>query len=327
MRVLVSGAAGRIGSRTVAALLQAGHTVAGIDVRATGTEHVAYTEHVGRLEDPEDVGGAVAGAEVVIHLGAVMSWSRFEQGLMQRANVEGTRILLDMARSAGVRRFVFGSSGEVYPENAPGKLPIREDHPLKPNSFYGVTKLLGEELVRFHQRTGDMETVVLRFSHTQDAGELLDEDSFFSGPRFFLKTRIRREEGLQNQSLASLLRRHDPGCATHLLSQNEDGRPFMMHITDTRDMVAGLLLAAEHPSAAGGTFNLGADEPVEFDQLLERMSAITGYQIVRINFPGPGVYYRTSNELIRKRLGFAPEWTIERMLEEAAVAWKARSMG
>ena len=327
MRVLVTGAAGRVGARAVDAFLDAGHSVTGFDARPTGRTADSYTAHVGRLESASDVSDAVADTDVVLHLGAVMSWVPDDNARMHRANVEGTRVLLDAASDAGVRRFVFASSGEVYPENAPESLPLTEDHPLKPNSFYGLTKLMGEELVRYHKRAGKMETVILRFSHIQDAAELLDEGSFFSGPRFFLKPRMRYMEVIGNLAHAEILRRNDPGIPAHVLARNGDGRPYMMHITETRDIVAGLELAAEHPDAAAGTFNLGATEPVDFGWLLERMSTITGYPVIPVDFPGPGVYYRTSNARIREKLEFRPRWTIERMLEEAAAARKARAMG
>ncbi len=327
MRVLVTGAAGRVGARTVDAFLDAGHSVTGFDARATGRTAGGYTERVGRLENAPDVADAVVGADVVLHLGAVMSWAPADNARMHQANVEGTRVLLDAASDAGVRRFVFASSGEVYPENAPESLPLTEDHPLKPNSFYGLTKLLGEELIRYHQRAGKMETAILRFSHIQDAAELLDEESFFSGPRFFLKPRIRYMEVIGNLAHAEILRRNDPGIPSHVLARNEDGRPFMMHITETHDIAAGLKLAAEHPDAAGESFNLGATAPVEFGWLLERMSTITGYPVIPVDFPGPGVYYRTSNARIREVLGYRPRWTIERMLEEAATARRLRAMG
>ncbi len=327
MKVLVSGASGRVGSRLAAALLQAGHAVHGFDLRASGRQAAGYTETVGALQNPKHAAKAVEGVEVILHLGAFMSWAPDDSAAMFEANVEGTRVLLEAAAGAGVRRFVFASSGEVYPETAPQVLPVTEAHPLQPNSPYGLTKLLGEELVRFHQRSGTLETVILRFAHTQDAAELLDEQSYFSGPRFFLQPRIRQQEAFGNPANADLLRAHDPGAPAHVLARNEDGRPFMMHITDTRDMVAGLMLALDHPDAAGGTFNLGATDPVDFAPLLDKMAAITGYKVIPVDFPGPGVYYHTSNELIRTKLGFEPQWTIDRMLEEAAAARESRPMG
>jgi len=166
--------------------------------------------------------------------------------------------------------------------------------------------------------------VILRFSHTQDAAELLDEESFFSGPRFFLRPRIRQQQNFGNTVIAELLQSRDIGEPAHILARNENGRPFRMHITDTRDMVAGILLALDHPKAAGGTFNLGADKPADFAALLPKIAALTGLPIVTVDFPGDGVYYHTSNKRIRNTLGFEAEWTMDRMLDDAAAARRQR---
>lgn len=325
--ILVTGSSGRVGRAVVSELLDQGREVCGLDLRPSGRTARGYREVAGSLDDPATVARAIEGATGVIHLGAFMSWAPGDRDAMVRANVEGTRLLLDAAAGAEVRRFVFASSGEVYPENAPETLPITEDHPLRPTSPYGLTKLLGEELVRFHGRQGRMETVILRFSHTQDAAELLDETSFFSGPRFFLRPRVRQQESFGNTAVADLLRAADPGRPAHVLARNAAGRPFRMHITDTRDMVQGILLALDHPAAAGGTFNLGATEPVDFAELLPRMAAVTGLPVVVVDLPGDGVWYETSNARIRSALGFAPEWPIDRMLDEAAAAWRRRTSG
>ncbi|SOC15028.1 NAD-dependent epimerase/dehydratase family protein [Stappia indica] len=322
MLVLVTGSSGRVGRAAVAALRAAGHRVRGFDLRASGAD---LDEVVGSFDDAEACTRAVAGTDAVLHLGAFMSWVAAERTAMFRTNVEGTRVLLDAAAQAGVRRFVFASSGEVYPENAPLFLPVTEEHPLRANSPYGLTKLLGEDLVSFHQRIGSFETVILRFSHTQDASELLDPDSFFSGPRFFLQPRIRQQERMGNTAVAELLRAADPGRPAHVLARNAAGKPFRMHITDTRDMVQGLLLALESDRAAGGIFNLGATEPVDFAQALPAMAEITGLPVVTVDLPGAGVDYQTSNAKIRETLGFEPEWTIDRMLQEAARTWRTRA--
>ncbi|QTK80552.1 UDP-glucose 4-epimerase [Agrobacterium tumefaciens] len=319
--ILVTGSSGRVGRAVVAALRAQGRTVRGFDLRPSGA---GGEEVVGSLEDAQALSDATKGVSAVLHLGAFMSWAPADRDRMFAVNVEGTRLLLDAAAAAGVRRFVFASTGEVYPENRPEFLPVTEDHPLRPNSPYGLTKLLGEELVQFHQRAGRMETVILRFSHTQDATELLDEESFFSGPRFFLRPRILQQQNFGNTAVAELLRSRDIGEPSHILARNENGRPFRMHITDTRDMVAGILLALDHPDAAGGIFNLGADDPADFSDVLPKMAVLTGLPIVTVDFPGDGVYYHTSNKRIRNTLGFEPQWTMDRMLEEAAAARRQR---
>lgn len=324
MKVLVTGSSGRIGAAVVEALLAQNHAVRGFDLRASARTADHYEEITGSLDDAEAVENAVFCVDAVLHLGAFMSWAPQDKAKMFSANVEGTRLLADAASAAGARRFVFASSGEVYPENAPLSLPVTEDHPLNANSPYGLTKLLGEEIVRFHQRAGKMETVILRFSHTQDASELLDEGSFFSGPRFFLQPRIKQQENFGNHAVAEILRKLDTGESAHILTRNENGRPYRMHITDTRDMVQGLLLALEHEEAAGQVFNLGATDPVYFETLLPHMSDITGLPIIIADLPGQGVYYQTSNDKIRRILGYEPVWTIERMVKVAGKAWRTR---
>jgi len=322
--IVVTGSAGRIGSRAVRRLLDEGEEAVGFDLRPAALAHPNYREVIGSFDDRAAAADALAGADAVLHLGALMSWRREDTDRLHRANVDGTRVVLEEAAAAGARRFVFASSGEVYPENAPAYQPIDEAHPLRPRSPYGLTKLIGEELVRFFERTAGMETVILRFAHTQDAAELLDPTSFFSGPRFFLGPKIRQQEAFGNRAAAEALRRFEDGREALVLSRNERGRPFRMHITDARDMVDGILLALRDKAATGETFNLGATEPFDFAVALPRMAEATGLPLHVVDLPGDGVHYHTSNQKIRETLGFRPQWTIERMIEEAVGTWRAK---
>ncbi|SEF86454.1 NAD-dependent epimerase/dehydratase family protein [Bosea lathyri] len=324
-RVLVTGSAGRVGSRVARRLLESGHRVTGFDLRSSGIEHPAYREVLGGFDERSAAADAVGGVDAILHLGAFMSWLPADGDRLFRANVEGTRVLLEEAARVKPRRFVFASSGEVYPENVPDYQPIDENHPLKPRSAYGLTKLLGEELVRFFERSSGTPATILRFSHTQDATELLDPESFFSGPRFFLHPKIRQQEGFGNEAAVALLRQADEGREALVLSRNETGRPFQMHITDTRDMVEGILLALDHPAAAGQVYNLGATEPVDFAAALPRMAELTALPLKTIDLPGGGVFYRTSNARIRNELGYEPRWTFDRMIDEAVQARAKRA--
>lgn len=324
MKVLVTGSAGRVGAFVVRRLIAGGHQVRGFDLRSAGIEDGGFDEVIGAFDDREAAIRACEGTDAVLHLGAFMSWLASDRDKLFRANVEGTRIVLEAAAAAKVGRFVFASSGEVYPENKPEFQPITEDHPKKPLSPYGLTKLLGEELVTFQGRVSSMETVILRFSHTQNASELLDPESFFSGPRFFLRPKIKQQENFGNKAAADLLRAADPGRPALVLTRNEEGRPFRMHITDTRDMAQGVLLALTHQKAAGGIFNLGATEPVDFAQILPVMAQMTGLPLLTVDLPGAGVWYHTSNQRIRETLGFEPDWPIMRMLDEAVAEWTIR---
>lgn len=267
---------------------------------------------------------AVGGAEALLHLGAFMSWLPADTDRLFAANVDATRILLEEAAKASVSRVIFASSGEVYPENAPESLPVTEEHAVKPRSAYGLSKLLGEEIVRFQGRVSGLPFSILRFSHTQDAAELLDPESFFSGPRFFLRQRIRQQEAFGNTAAVAALKAADDGTPALVLARNGNGRPYRMNITDTRDMAAGVLLALRSELAIGQTYNLGATEPVDFGHALPMMAEATGLPLRPVDLPGVGVFYETSNRKIREQLGFQPQWTIDRMIGEAAAAWRTR---
>ena len=77
--------------------------------------------------------------------------------------------------------------------------------------------------------------------------------------------------------------------------------------------------------AAGRTYNLGVTAPVDFAHALPLMAQATGLPLKTVDLPGSGVFYETANARIRAELGFEPQWTIERMIEEAAAARVARA--
>ncbi|MGL4635355.1 MAG: NAD-dependent epimerase/dehydratase family protein [Beijerinckiaceae bacterium] len=324
MTVLITGSSGRIGSRLVHALLARGETVRGFDLRPSGRALAGYEELIGSFDDSSVAEAALKDVTAVFHLGAFMSWLPAENQKLHAANVGGTQVIVDAAIRAGAKRFIFASSGEVYPENVPNYLPVDENHPLRPRSAYGLSKLLGEEIVSWAHRSAGLQTTILRFSHTQDATELLDPDSFFSGPRFFLHPRIRQQEAFGNVAAVAALRALDDGKPALVLACNQNGRPFRMHITDARDMLAGLLAVHDTPTTIGETYNLGSNHPVNFADVLPVMASITGLPVRVVNLPGDGVFYETSNAKLRAATGFVPVYAFDRMLEEAGAAWRAR---
>jgi UDP-glucose 4-epimerase len=317
MHVLVTGGAGRVGRRLIAELLARGDAVTSLDLAELPTEHPRLVHVRGAFDDEEAVARAMRGVDAVIHAGAFMSWVAADARKLHEANVTGTFVLLRAAAAAKIRRFVFASSGEVYPETAPRFLPITEDHPVAPTSVYGLTKLLGEQMVAHFARSTGIETVVLRFSHTQDASELLDPNSFFSGPRFYLRARIRQQTAFGNTAVAEALRPFDDGTEKLLISRGKDGTVFRMPITDTRDLVSGIILALDHPAAAGGTFNLGTEEAIRFDDAVGHLQAATGLPAVDVVLPIPAVDYVTSRRAAIETLGYAPRWTFAAMVADA----------
>ncbi len=183
MRVVVTGGCGKIGRWVVRELLdssdgRAPHQVTVFDLNA-GQEQRRLRELTSGAQEPghylagdiQDLGqvvGALAGADAVIHLAAIHKDGLATNEVTFRTNVTGTFNVHEAARLAGVRRVVSTSSESVlgwdYREHefAPEYLPIDEDHPVRPQDAYGLSKEVGEAIARSYTEKCGLETVVLR---------------------------------------------------------------------------------------------------------------------------------------------------------------------
>lgn len=166
MRALITGGAGFIGGHLAERCLAAGHEVVILDDLSSGSE-----ENVpcgadflpGDVTDPQAVGSAAQGCDVVFHLAACRSVPRSveEPLLTDRVNTGGTLTVLRTAAEAGVARVLIASSSSVYGGLAP--LPTPETAPLSPRSPYAVSKVAADHYGRIFTDLYGMETVVLRF--------------------------------------------------------------------------------------------------------------------------------------------------------------------
>src|SRR3989344_3892870 len=164
-KVVVTGGAGFIGSHLVDALVQLGHDVHVVENRVEGKEDRLNKKaryYCSGLISPS--GHRVCkGAECVFHLAALprVQYSIEYPDETFGENVAGTQFILEAARQAGVKRFVFASSSSVYGNSQ--KLPLSETDPTEPMSPYAAQKLMSEILCQTYHRTYGMETVCLRY--------------------------------------------------------------------------------------------------------------------------------------------------------------------
>jgi dihydroflavonol-4-reductase len=142
MRIFLTGATGFVGHHVARALADKGAGLRML-VRKTSTlanlEGISGETHVGDLANPESIRNALAGFDAIVHVAADYRLWIPDPGAMYRANVDGTRELLRMAREAGVKRFVYTSSVATMHFREDG-LVINEDTPVSIDDMVGHYK-------------------------------------------------------------------------------------------------------------------------------------------------------------------------------------------
>jgi UDP-glucose 4-epimerase len=234
-------------------------------------------------------------------------------------NLRSTFNILQSAatRTAGLKRFVFASSDEVYPSLDAAYEPIDETHPKKPYSFYGVTKLAGEECVRYFQRANGIPGAIARFALTIEPWEALDSSRPL-GNFLHLESMIGFVRARAGATAADeLAARIEPGTKQLFLPRDEQGRPWMFQFCDVRDLVQGLLLLLDHPAAVGDVFNLSGPAPFSYDQAVGYLAEKTGRAIVEATIPAPPLRIHHSTAKARSLLGYVPKYTLFNTIDDA----------
>lgn len=164
-KLIVTGGAGFIGSHIVDKLIESGHEVVVVDNLLLGREEFVNKKaefYKYDIRDLDKLKKAFAGAEAVFHLAADprLPISIEDPVGTHEINVTGTLNVLVAAKECGVKKVVFSSSCAAYGDQ---QLPIKEDSLMKPQSPYGLHKLMGEEYCRLFFELYGLETVSLRY--------------------------------------------------------------------------------------------------------------------------------------------------------------------
>ncbi|MGW1071845.1 NAD-dependent epimerase/dehydratase family protein [Streptomyces sp. NPDC002537] len=166
-RILLTGAAGNIGTMMRTRLPQYGHELRLFDRSPIPDEPDAVTAE---LHDDTALRAALKGVDAVVHLAGISLEAPFEEIL--RANIEGTHRLYEAARAENVRRIVLASSNHAVgftPVPAPGGPLIPVETPHRPDTFYGLSKCFGEDLAALYWHRHGIESVCLRIGSCFDA--------------------------------------------------------------------------------------------------------------------------------------------------------------
>ena len=323
MKVLVTGATGRIGNNLARHLMSQGHEVRGTAI--PGDRGIERAERdgielvIGNLRDPSFCESAVAGCDAVMHLGAMLLFGPDDDQDLFEDNLRSTFNMMEAAANAGgMRRFVFASSDEVYPSLFAKYLPIDESHPKQPYSFYGVTKLAGETMGDYFFRRRDLPVAVARFALTIEPWEVLYPERplgnflHLSSLLRFIRNRSGDESGGPRRGLCKLAT--NPICSW---LARRMARPIMFQYCDVRDLVQGLQLLLEHPAAVGEAFNLSGPAPFSYDHAVKVLAEATGRHVVDVRLPGPPIRIHHSTAKARNMLGYNPVHDIRSTVEEA----------
>ncbi len=323
MNILVTGITGRVGRRLSHHLVSLGHKVRGLvipsDIAAGAARGIPAEIVEGDLGDESALARAVADVDAVVHLAALMSWGdRSRDSELFESNVAGTHRLLEAAtrRSEPLARFVLASSDEVYPSLGAAYLPIDEEHPVRPESFYGMTKQANEVMARYYQRAHGLSIAIARFALVTEPHEVLGPDGWL-GRFLYLDPMLATIASRAGRAAAREVESLRSGDRTLLLARDAEGVPYTFHYCDVRDLVDGLERLITNPAAVGEAFNLAGPAPFSYDQAVGYLSERTGYPVADARIPGPALHIHHSTAKARSLLGYAPRYGIRETIDAA----------
>jgi UDP-glucose 4-epimerase len=301
---LVTGGAGFIGSHLVETLTAQGRRVRVLDDFSTGLksnlENFRPEIVVGDLADPSAVAKAMAGVNVVYHLGALASVARSveDPGATHRACNTGTLNVLDAARRAGVRRVVYAASSSAYGGRSDPNGQV-EAAPLEPLSPYAAAKLAGELYMQAFAHTYGLETVRLRFFN-------------IFGPR-------QRADSPYSGVIALFIAAMSAGAAPTIHGDGMQSRDF----TYVGNAVQVLLKAAATPGVSGRVYNVGTGASITVLDLVAALNRVLGTNVKPAFGPvraGDVRFSRADIAAARKDLGYEPDVSFDEGLKRT-VAW------
>jgi nucleoside-diphosphate-sugar epimerase len=305
MKILVTGGAGYLGSVLSLALIEDGHDVRSLDNVMHGGRallpligHRRFAFIAGDIRDSQAVARAADGVDAVVHLAAIVgdpACAR-DRELACAVNERASVRLIDIARDAGLQRFVFASTCSNYGRMADTSIAATETHELRPLSLYAETKV-AVELKLLALPAAPMAATVLRFATL-----------------FGLSPRMRFDLTINQFVMEMLVHR----------KLTVFGERFWRPYVHVRDAASAIIRVLAAPAAvtAGQVFNVGhTDENYRKLDLVDMISRhVPDAEVTFVPVPDDPRDYRVSFERIRTTLGFVPTRRVANGVAELAAA-------
>ncbi len=307
LHCLVTGGAGFIGSHLVDRLLADGHRVSVIDNFVNGREENLAQAlesapdrikiHRADVAEANVIGPLFAGVDRVFHLAAMADIVPSIQNpmLYHRANVDGTVAVLEAARAAGVKRFVYAASSSCY--GIPETYPTPETTQPSPMYPYALTKWVGEQYVMHWAQTYDLPAVSLRLFNVY-------------GPRH-------RTAGTYGAMFGVFLAQRLAGKAYTVVGDGSQTRDFTF-VAD----VADAFVTAAASNISGEIFNVGSDGTYSVNRIIEILG---GDKLHIPKRPGEPDCTWADIAKIKRILGWKPKVSLEegvRILLQHIDGWR-----
>jgi len=301
-RLLVTGAAGLIGTEVSHQLRLRGYDVVTLDLRKRD-QRGNPIDHIGDICDAKLRKEALFGVDGVVHLAAVSRVKEAEQDPFEctRVNLDGTRALLtDMVAMRRQPWVLFASSREVYGE--PRWLPVGEDHILSPVNYYGRTKVECEALVSAYSETTSCQASILRYSNVY--GNPLDHQDRLV-PSFIEKALLEDE-----------LEVHGGGQTIDL-----------MHVKDAAAITEKIATLMQYNGRWAVTINVGSGVGTTMDELIALIGDAADSDIsIRYEAPQPGCVesYITDTRLMSDKLEFDCSIPLDEGIQDLVERYRKR---
>lgn len=313
-KILLTGGAGFIGSHLVDALIKEGSYVRVLDNLTNGKmENLKQHKNnrnfefiSGNVINPKDVAKTMKNIDIVFHLACLGVRHSIKYPLENhRVNAKGTLTVLAAAFKEKVDKFIYCSSSEVY--GTAQTVPMSENHPTRPCTVYGASKLAGEAYARAYYTTYGLRSIIVRpfntygpRSHYEDAaGEMI--------PRAIVRA-------LGNKPIL-------------IFGDGTQTRDF----TYVEDTVRGLVKSAKSDKLIGKTLNIGSGSEISINKLAKIIKSEVGNPEVKIKHlksrPGDVLRLYADSALFRKLTSWKPKVSLKEGIIKTIKWFKSRPEG